>query len=175
MSPSEGEVRNEKRVLIHKGAGRLAEVKGQYSTYRPEYSGGGKYALADGETGSDSYCDGKWQGYQGQDVELTYRWAEATDINSVTVRFLQNFHDWILAPTDIEVYVHEGNGYTLAAKQHFGVEQISGNRVGYVTMNNLTICTNDLKVIIRNPGKLPKEHQAPDHDSYIFLDEVIIN
>ena len=175
MNRSVGEVRNEKKALVHKGIGRLAEVKGQYSTYRPEYSGGGTFALADGETGSDSYRDGKWQGYQGQDVELTYRWPEATGVNNITVSYLQNFHDWILAPADIEVYVREGDSYKLAAKRHFSVEQISGNRVGYITVDNLKIRTHDLKVIIRNPGKLPKEHQAPGYDSYIFLDEVIIN
>ena len=175
VSPSGNEVRNGKRVLVHKGIGRLAEVNGQYSTYRPEYSGGGKFALADGETGSDSYRDGRWQGYQGQDVELTYRWPEATDVHSVTVRFLQNFHDWILAPADIEVYVREGDGYTLDTKRHFNVEQISGNRVGYITVDNLKIRTADMKVIVRNPGKLPKEHPAPGYDSYIFVDEVIIN
>ena len=168
-------VRSEKHILVHKGIGRLAEVKGQYSTYRPEYSGGGKFALADGETGSDSYRDGKWQGYQGADVELTYRWPEVTDVNSVVVSYLQNFHDWILAPTDIEVYVREGDSYKLTAKRHFNVEQISGNRVGDITVDNLKIRTDDLKVIVRNPEKLPKEHQAPGYDSYIFLDEVIIN
>lgn len=175
VSPSAGEVRNEKQVLVHKGIGRLAEVKGQYSTYRPEYSGGGVLALADGETGSDSYRDGKWQGYQGQDVELFYHWPEATDVSSVVVRYLQNFHDWILAPTDIELYVKEGNGYTLVAKRHFDVNQIQGNHVDELTMDGLNLRTDDLKVIIRNPGKLPKEHQAPGYDSYIFLDEVIIN
>ena len=174
MDRSVGEVRNEKKVLVHKGIGHLTEVIGNYSTYRPEYSGGGKFALADGETGSDSYRDGKWQGYQGQDVELTYRWPEAIDVNSVTVNYLQNFHDWILAPTDIEIYVRKGDGYTLATKRHFSVEQISGNRVGDITVGNLKIHTTDLKVIIRNPGKMPKEHQAPGYDSYIFVDEVII-
>ena len=174
INPLCNKVRNEKHVLIHKGLGRLTEVKGQYSTYRPEYSGGGAFALADGETGSDSYRDGKWQGYQGQDVELFYHWPEATDVSSVVVRYLQNFHDWILAPTDIELYVKEGNGYTLAAKRHFDVNQIQGNTVGELTMDGLNFRTDDLKVIIRNPGKLPKEHQAPGYDSYIFLDEVII-
>ena len=174
VSPSAGEVRNEKLVCVHKGIGRLVNVSGQYSTYRPEYSGGGEFALADGETGSDSYRDGKWQGYQGQDVELFYHWPEATDVSSVVVRYLQNFHDWILAPTDIELYVKEGNGYTLAAKRHFDVNQIQGNTVGELTMDGLNFRTDDLKVIIRNPGKLPKEHQAPGYDSYIFLDEVII-
>ena len=174
VSPSAGEVQNEKLVCVHKGLGRLVNVSGQYSTYRPEYSGGGELALADGETGSDSYLDGKWQGYQGQDVELFYHWPEATDVSSVVVRYLQNFHDWILAPTDIELYVKEGTGYTLAAKRHFDVNQIQGNHVGELTMDGLNIRTHDLKVIIRNPGKLPKEHQAPGYDSYIFLDEVII-
>ena len=175
MNRSVGEVRNEKKVLVHKGIGHMTEVIGNYSTYRPEYSGGGKFALADGETGSDSYRDGKWQGYQGQDVELFYHWPEATDINSVTINYLQNFHDWILAPTDIEIYVREGDNYKLATKKHFNVEQIRGNTVDALTVDNLKIHTADLKVIIRNPGKLPKEHQAPGYDSYIFLDEVIIH
>ena len=175
VNRSVGEVRNEKKILVHKGTGHLSEVIGNYSTYRPEYSGGGKFALADGETGSDSYRDGRWQGYQGQDVELFYHWPEVTDISSVTVHFLQNFHDWILAPTDIEVYVREDGNYKLANKKHFNVEQIRSNTVDSLTIDNLKIHTDNLKVIIRNPGKLPKEHQAPGYDSYIFLDEVIIN
>ena len=89
--------------------------------------------------------------------------------------YLQNFHDWILVPTDIELYVREGDSYKLAAKRHFNVEQISGNQIGKITADNLKIRTNDLKVIIRNPGKLPKEHQAPGYDSYIFVDEIIIH
>lgn len=174
INPSVKEVRNTNRILVHKGMGRLVDVKGEYSTYRPEYSGGGKFALGDGETGSDSYKDGKWQGYQGQDVELTYHWPETTAINSVTVHFLQNFHDWILAPTDIEIYVRKDDSYTLVSKQHFHNEQIIGLNIGNLTMDKLNIHTNDLKIIIRNPGKLPKEHQAPGYDSYLFLDEVII-
>ncbi len=168
------EVRNEKKILVHKGMGHLTNVEGNYSTYRSEYSGGGKFALADGHTGSDSYRDGKWQGYQGQDVSLYYHWNSETTINNVTVRFLQNFYDWILAPTDIEIYVKKGNDYVLAKKRHFNVEQISGNRVGFIQMDKLKIKSADIKIKILNPGPLPKEHGAHGAESFIFLDEVIV-
>ena len=178
------EVRDATQIMIHKGYGHLTEVVGKYSTHRPEYSGGGKFALADGETGSNNYRDGKWQGYEGQDVELIYHWPEATDISSVTVHYMHNFGSWILAPTDIEIYVKEGDEYKLAASQHFNVEQVQGSNFGddqkkdhkvrEHTLDGLKIHTSDLKVVVRNPGKLPKEHYAHGYDSYLFMDEIII-
>ena len=184
ISKSGKEVREEKEILVHKGVGRLTEIVGKYSTHRPEYSGGGKFALADGEIGSNNFRDGKWQGYEGQDVELLYHWPEATDISDITVRYIHNFSAWILAHTDIEIYVKDGDGYKLAAQRHFDVEQIKGAGFGEDqkkdvnvfahTIDRLKLHTTDMKIVIRNPGKLPKEHYAAGYDSYLFMDEIII-
>ncbi|MBO4645508.1 MAG: family 20 glycosylhydrolase [Bacteroidales bacterium] len=177
VSPEGKEVRNAKVIAVHPGMWAKAEVSaGTYSTYRPEYSGGGSNALFDGEIGSDSYRDGKWQGYQGQDVTVEYHWNQMQKIGKVTVRYLQNFYDWILAPQDIEIYAStDGIEYKLVKKQHFAIEQIQGNHIGTCVIEKLKANTQHLKITIKNPGPLPKEHGAAGAESYIFLDEIIIS
>lgn len=168
-------VQNEKYILYHKGIGKLAQIDAQYSTYRAAYSGGGEQALGDGELGSSDYKDGHWQGYQGQDVACHLHFDTPTDIHSVTIRYLQNFNDWILAPEDVEIYTSkDGESYKPIRAQHFDIEQISGNRIGEIKLQKLKIKTQYLMVKVKNPGALPKEHAAAGSPSFIFMDEIIV-
>lgn len=173
------EVFDEKEILVHKGLGRCKEVKGDYSTYRPEYSGGGKLALSDGITGSTDYRDGKWQGYQGQDVTLSYRFPGNTleQIHQISVRYLQNFYDWIMAPQEVVISYRNGDGQeqTVLPTYHFDIDQITGSRIGTLEIGDLDIRCTTLTITIKNPGPLPHPHGAAGAPSYIFLDEVILH
>ena len=170
-------VYDSQHLLVHKGIGHWTNVEGNCSQYRPEYSGSGKITLSDGELGSDDYRDGKWCGYQGQDVVIHYSFGSETDIQNISIHYLQNFNDWILAPE--EVVVSYGDGVTKKTKTlpvfHFDVEQVSGNRVGELELKDLNIRCEELSVRIKNPGPLPPPHAGGGSPSYIFIDEVIIH
>lgn len=167
-------VYNSKDLHVHLGMIAQAESHANYSTYRAEYSGGGDQALFDGETGSDSYRDGKWQGVQGEDVTVDYQWTDKQHISEVEVSYLQNYYDWILAPVDVEIYTMDGMGYQPVKKQHFDVNQVTGNKRGTLKVTGLDLDAQSLRVVVKNPGVLPEGHGGAGAPSFIFLDEIFI-
>lgn len=166
-----------KYLLLHKGMGHLKSLGTQYSTYKETYSGGGDNAVADGELGDDnSYTDGHWQGYWGDDVEAIYDFGKNTTINQISMRFLQNSFDWILAPQEAEVYISkDGKTWNLIRTETFNpIFKIGGNRINDDAIRELNLNTRHLKVKIKNPGPLPSWHPAPNQKSYMFIDEIVI-
>lgn len=167
----------ESYILYHKGMGHLKRINTAYSTYNATYSAGGDNALLDGVVGSDySYADGHWQGYWGVDVDVEMDFGKVIDVNSVSMRFLQNTFDWILAPRMVEIYTsNDGENYK-PVRQH-ALEpdfRLSGNRVNPVAVHDLNVNTRYLRVVAKNPGKLPDWHPAKGNDSYLFVDEIVV-
>lgn len=168
---------NEKYLLLHKGMGHLTALGTEYSTYKDTYSGGGDNALADGEMGSElSYSDGHWQGYWGNNIIADYNFGQNTPITTISMRFLQNTFDWILAPQEVELYTSkDGKNWTLTKTQTFNPDfRIGGNIVHDNAIRDLNIHTQYLRVVVKNPGKLPEWHPAKGWDSYLFIDEIVI-
>lgn len=170
-------VYSEKYVLCHKGMGCLHHLNTAYSTYKDTYSGGGEAALCDGELGSDhDYSDGHWQGYWGNDIDAVLDFGRITDIHTVSMRFLQNTFDWILAPNEIEIFAsRDGNNWKPVRKQHFDPEFRQGGPVVRTdTFSDLDLSTRYLRVVAHNPGPLPEWHPAKGWDSYLFIDEIVV-
>ncbi|MDD4847838.1 MAG: glycoside hydrolase family 20 zincin-like fold domain-containing protein [Bacteroidales bacterium] len=167
---------SERYILCHKGMGHLKKINSIYSTYRPEYSAGGDNGLLDGVVGSDSYKDGCWQGYQGQNIDVEIDLVTPTDIQSISGRFLQNTFDWILSPVKVEVYSSkDGIHYQLEKSQTLSPDfRRSGNIINSFSINNLQLKTRYLKVVAENPGPLPEWHPSKGEASYIFMDEIVI-
>lgn len=167
----------ERYILYHKGMGHLKRINTPYSTYNATYSAGGDNALLDGVLGSDdSYADGHWQGYWGVDVDVEMDFGKEVDIRSVSMRFLQNTFNWILAPRIVEIYTSaDGENYKLARQHILEPDfRLSGNRLNPVAVHGLDINTRYLRVVAKNPGKLPDWHPAKGNDSYLFVDEIVV-
>lgn len=170
-------VYSEQYLLFHKGLGRISKLNNAYADYKPTYSGGGMNALADGKLGSDNtYADGHWQGYWGKDMDVEFDFKSATAVNNLTLRFMQNTFDWILAPEEIEVYTStDGKTWKKVRTEHFAPDF---REAGYIVRTNairdLKLNTRYLRVVAKNPGKLPEWHGAKGWDSYIFCDEIVV-
>ncbi len=171
-------VLTEKYVLLHDGMGRISKLNTKYSTYRPQYAAAGTMALADGQVGGDSYLDGRWQGYWGENADVEFDFGRKIKVGSLKTRFLQNVHDWIKSPQTVELFFSkDGHNYfpytTLTVPD---VNYRTGeNRIYTLSADNLTLKTRYLRVVVRNGGPLPEWHQAKGQPSYIFCDEIIIN
>ena len=99
---------SEQYLLSHLGMGAKITLGTQYSTYKAIYSGGGPEGLIDGQLGSSAtYADGHWQGYWGDSIDAVIDFGKPTEIHEVSMRFMQNTFDWILAPKDIRIYVSD--------------------------------------------------------------------
>lgn len=175
----------EQYLLSHLGMGAKITLNTKYSDYKPIYSGGGENALIDGQLGSNTtYADGRWQGYWGDSIDAVIDFSvvgglAADSPHEVTMRFMQNTFDWILAPREIKVYASkDGNAWTLVADKHFDMDpRETGMRLRNYTveLNTKHLTLNPkLRVVVPNPGPLPSWHPAPGQPSYLFTDEIII-
>ena len=164
-------------TLCHKGIGALRELRSEYSTYRDAYSGGGRTALLDGQLGADNtYADGHWQGYWGNDIDAVLDLGKASSVNSITMRFFQHTFDWILVPNKIDVYTSkDGHSWTLARSQDFNPDfRHTTPHVETYSLQHLALTTRFLRVVVHNPGPLPDFHGAHGQPSYLFADEIVI-
>ena len=166
----------ERYVCYHKGMGRLKQLNSPAGNYRPEYSGGGDNALLDGALGSDDYTDGHWQGFYGTDADLEIDLGKVQKINALNIGFLANAHDWILRPDEIEVYTsNDGKNYkpfkTFTLKTEV---PLTGNHNFRERFETTNLSTRYLRIVVKNPGKLPEGLPGAGYDSWIFMDEVMV-
>ena len=172
---------SEQYLLSHLGMGSKIKLNTQYSTYKSIYSGGGPEALVDGQLGSNAtYADGHWQGYWGDSIDVILDFGRSVDFHEVSMRFMQNTFDWILAPTEIRVYVsQDGQQWTLGGKETFFMDpRETGMRLkNYTVPLRYPLSTTHyplIRVVVPNPGPLPSWHPAPGQPSYLFTDEIIV-
>ena len=99
-----------------------------------------------------------------------------TQVSSVTMRFLQNTNAWILAPETIEVYTsQDGKEWQQAATEHFNPDFHQYGAVLHThAVRNIKAKSRYLRVVVRNPGKLPYWHPGKGGDSYLFCDEIVV-
>ena len=183
----------EQYLLSHLGMGAKITLNTPYSTYKDIYSGGGNNALIDGQLGSNTtYADGHWQGYWGDSIDAVIDFGEPKTIHEVSMRFMQNTFDWILAPTNIKVYSSpDGEHWTLFRNKDFQMDpRETGMRLKqycisledlerkekdkYSAIETWALNTRYLRVVVPNPGPLPSWHPAPGQPSYLFTDEIIV-
>ena len=190
---------SEQYLLSHLGMGAKITLNTKYSDYKAIYSGGGENALIDGQLGSNTtYADGHWQGYWGDSIDATIDFGKPTEIHEVSMRFIQNTFDWILAPKDIRIYIsNDGKKWDFVPtgtykmdpretgmrlksySMNIKVVQEEKNRKGKSTNNEFALplvnpIVRYLRVVVPNPGPLPSWHPAPGQPSYLFTDEIVV-
>ena len=166
----------ERYICYHKGMGRLKQLNSPAGNYRPEYSGGGDNALVDGCLGSDYYWDGHWQGFFGVDADLEIDLGKAQSVNALNIGFLVNAHDWILRPDVVEVYTsNDGKNYKPFKTFTLKTEApLTGNHTFRERFETSNLTTRYLRIVVKNPGKLPEGLPGAGYDSWIFMDEVMV-
>ena len=165
----------ERYFCYHKGMGRLKQLNSPAGNYRPEYSGGGDNALVDGTLGSDDYKDGHWQGFYGTDADIEINLGTWTKVNALNIGFLVNAHDWILRPDTVEIYgSYNGKDYTLRGTFPITTEVTREGNFTFRERFDIPISTRLLRIVVKNPGKLPEGLPGAGYDSWIFMDEVVV-
>lgn len=173
----------EQYLLSHLGMGAKIKLNTPFATYKSIYSGGGENALIDGQLGSNStYADGHWQGYWGDSIDVTIEVGgrkSEVGVREVSMRFMQNTFDWILAPKEIKVYASkDGKEWTLVVDKQFDMDpRETGMRLKQYTVPFTSHLSPFafLRIVVPNPGPLPEWHPAPGQPSYLFTDEIVIH
>ncbi len=141
-----------------------------------KYCAKGEFSLVDGEMGSSNFTDGKWLGFQGDNLELIVEFKNETNIQNIIVNCLKNERSWIFLPENVQFFI------STDGKSFFEHETI-GQQVTVQTKNSdifelknefENLSTRYLKIIVKNIGECPEGHQAAGENAWIFVDEIII-
>lgn len=163
-------------VLVDKAIGKLYKLESRYSSYDPAYAAGGDSALVDGVLGGMNIHDGRWQGYQGQNVNIILDMKKETSIRKVGIRFFQNSYGWILLPKEVRVLFSD-NGtdfHQVADIQNTISPEIHGTVIHEFAAHFTDAKTRYIQVIGVYPGPLPAGHPGAGSPSFMFSDEVIV-
>ena len=162
----------EKTLHVHLGIGKTISLKFPFSV---KYSGGGLDGLINGEKGSESFNDGRWQGYEGDDLEAIVDLKQVTDLKKINVCFLQQANSWIFMPQEVEFSVSiDGKDYQKIEKIKNDISPRVASTVLKDFKSELNVKAQYLKVHAKNIGTCPEWHPGAGGKSWIFVDEIII-
>ena len=144
--------------------------------YSPNYDGTVHHALVDGLGGSENFRDGKWQAWSGHDLEATIKLKEAKEISKVTLGCLQSMPSWIFMPIEITVYASaDGTDYKELASVMPAVDQKRSDKfIMHFPVEFDKIKTQYLKVVAKNQHTNPDWHDAAGAESWLFVDEIVV-
>jgi len=165
---------SERMVGKHKGFEKTVDYLIANSD---KYASKGKIALVDGLTGTKSFNDGFWQGFYGTNMEVTIDLGIQTDINKVSVGFLQAGKTWIFLPESVEFLCSNDNiNFSPIAKIANDIPtDSSGTIIKRFEYQQEKHTSRYLKVKANAIKVCPDWHSGRGKKSWIFVDEIIIN
>jgi hexosaminidase len=163
----------ERDFSFHKALGSKASYAFKYHV---RYMGGGEQGLVDGILGSDNSKDGTWQGFEGNDLELTLDLGKNKEIFRTEMNFLQSTSAWIFMPEYMEVSLSpDGKSWGMAQR----VDNEVSDKNEEVTINRLTAdfpaeTARYIRILAKNRGVCPEWHPGSGEKSWIFCDEIMV-
>lgn len=160
-------------IIYHKGISAAISLN---VPPNPAYATGGKEAIINGISGSDTrYGDKEWLGFWGDDLEITIDFGKETEIKSIKTRFYDAPGQWIYAPKKVNLWIDLIDGRKAATK-----ELIQKNDAVNIAACELMmpmdqiIKASRIKLVIPNFGIIPEGQQGAGNKAWTFIDEIII-
>ncbi len=162
------------RPVPHRARGKTVVY-----TSRPalKYDAGGDGALVDGRHGTAQYNDGRWQGFEGEDLDVVIDLAEARAISRVDCTFLEAQAVWIFLPRRVEVLASEDG----VAYQVFGAvstPEPTLRRESSVRAYRFAAPRTPIRYLrVRAFGlrRCPPWHPGAGGPAWVFADEVVVH
>ncbi|MEH6764322.1 MAG: family 20 glycosylhydrolase [Aequorivita antarctica] len=148
----------------------------------PAYATGGKEALINGISGSETrYGDKEWLGFWGDDLEITIDFGKEIYINKILLRFFSAPGQWIYPPTSAQMLLwneYEKSDSSLLVNDDTPIEfsLYEGKDGLYYALTSASqgFKYRYMKLIIPNYGTIPDGQQGAGHKAWTFIDEIII-
>jgi hypothetical protein len=144
--------------------------------HNEKWSGTGEHTLIDNFRG-DYFASKFWQGWEAIDLEIVVDLKQETDIDSVSVGFLQSTGNWILLPEYMEVSLSDdGVDFTKVGK----AETPEDWKMMPLKKEALTVSfpenrTRYVRVYAKNVKHLPDWHMFGGSKAWVFVDEIVIH
>ncbi len=163
----------EAKVLKHLATGKKVTYK---EKFHKRYTGGGDLGLVNSIFGSTNFYDGNWQGFKGKDMEVIINLNDISKVSEVRVNCMQSVNSWIVFPKQIEVFVsNDGEKFDKISSMVNEIPiEIKEEIIQEIKLQFKPIETKYIKVIAKTFGPLPEWHPGAGDDSWIFIDEIVV-
>jgi hexosaminidase len=163
----------EERLFRHLALGLPAALT---FAFKDQYNGGGPLALSDGLRGSRSSGDGRWQGFEGDDLIAVIDLGKMRKIGRLTAGFLQNSSSWIFLPSAVEFAVSEdGKDYAAISTSTNDISPLSPEpQIKEFSAELTGKKARFVRVQARTLGVCPDGHPGAGNKAWLFTDEIIV-
>jgi hypothetical protein len=144
--------------------------------YSPNFKASGKMALVDGRNGSADFTDGRWQGFEGKDMEVVVDIGRVMPVWRITAGFLQSLPVWIFHPVEVSFYISsDGKEYRMmGVTDNFPDRANMQDGVRYFECLIYGASARFVRVRAKSIGLCPPWHHGAGGPSWLFADEVIV-
>jgi hypothetical protein len=166
-------VKTAQRIPVSKAWGK----KVQYLTaYSSKYPGDGDQSLTDGVLGTTAFRDGRWLGYEGNNVEIIIDLEKSISINRIEANFLSDVRDGIHPPlkTTVLTSTDGKNFMPRAATDRPGAPRHNESYMMPFIMSTDAIRARYVKLIAESVGEIPGDYLFKGTKAWTFIDEIII-
>jgi hexosaminidase len=162
----------QQEINLHKGVGAKITID---KKPHPSYNAGGKEALINGISGNNKrFGDKEWLGFSGEDIEIKIQFDEPTEINSISTRFHNGNGQWIYAPKSVGLIFTEAKRNGFAEAIHLEITNEILVPFSYEIEDGFKKKFTEIKLIVKNYGKIPEGRQGAGFKAWTFIDEIII-
>ena len=142
-----------------------------------KYLANGAKTLTDFEKGNTEFASGKWTGFEQSDLVATMDLGRNEKISSVTVSALESTGAWIFHPVGMTIWTStDGKTYEKKKSTIYPVVQVSQPPSTKNFMEKIDPTeARYVKVEVKRNPKNPPWHPNPGGQSWLFVDEIIIN
>jgi hypothetical protein len=163
----------EEDYFLHNGMNQQIVLTNQPNK---KYEGNGVETLLDGLKGSQTYTDGKWLGFQGDDLETVITFDNLTDISKIELVFLENNHAWIFMPTKVSVEVStDGIHFKPLNTNFLPINQTENNKgLQSIIISEKAQKVKAVKISAKNRKVCPNWHSGNGKPCWLFISEIII-
>ncbi len=172
----DGELRgpvSETAFQAHAALGRTPVLQ---TAYPERYSAGGPNGLVDGLQGGRSHTDGRWQGFEGDDLVATIDLGKRKKIREVAAGFLQNTSSWIFFPRSVEAAVSDdGTHFRVVAAKPFPVrDEAGGAIVETVRLEGKQTRARYIRLTAVSIKTCPEGQAGAGGKAWLFADEIVV-
>ena len=146
-------------------------------TIPKKYANEDPQVLTDGALGGNSFYS-NWLGFEGNNMEAYVDLNEITEINSLSINFLQVTNHIVFFPKNVEfLQSDDKSNWTSLGRVENNLKLNTRSKVNDIQTFSIdveNIKTRYVKVVAKNLSKAPIWHHGADLPSWIFADELII-
>lgn len=163
---------NERTFNYHLGLGKDIKL---VSKYNSRYIAGGDKELINGKTGSNSFRDGVWQGYTGENFEVVVDLRKRERIQQISINFFQDEGSWIFLPEKVKFEGSvDGKNFEKVGEV---INDISMEKSGTI-IKSFNLKTNGINYrylkVKADKVICPDWHPGAGNNAWLFVDEIII-